>query len=375
MAGRRRATIYLRNGVFYVSYYREGKRIHESTGTPDRKLAEAVRRRRDAEEYLEASELERQVLQALRDPSRRSTVLAAVGATKPVVFQEAVEEYLTHSASYKRPKTIAADRGRLRDFWASTPVKYLSEVTTKIICEYMARRSNAVSPTTLLRFREALHAFFEWAIDRAAYTTTNPVAKVPRPKLVDHDIEYLPLSEIPMAPDAVAGDVIEGVVATAIYAGLRREELCWLTWPDVELDSRLIRVRSKSIGDESWMPKTKKNRTVPVSTKLHPFLLAQKLRHSLWVFPSPEGCRWDPDNLSHRLRAKMSAAGRAWGFLTFRHTFGSLLAQKGLSFEKISNFMGNSPAVVAKHYAQLRPEQGHAEIEFARLDDRAEVSY
>ncbi len=169
--GQRRATIYLRNDVFYVSNYRDGKRIHESTGTPERKLAEAVRRRRDAEDYLKASELEKQVLQALRDPERRPTILAAMGATKPMIFQAAVEEYLTDSASYNRPNTLAADRGRLPDFWAGTSVKYLADLTTKVICEYMARQSKFVSPTTLLRFRVALHAFFEWAIYGAAYAT------------------------------------------------------------------------------------------------------------------------------------------------------------------------------------------------------------
>jgi len=58
----------------------------------------------------------------------------------------------------------------------------------------------------------------------------------------------------------------ESTVATLIYAGLRREEALWLTIDDVDLEKRLIYVRAKSINEEHWQPKTKRNRVVPVSS-------------------------------------------------------------------------------------------------------------
>jgi len=39
----------------------------------------------------------------------------------------------------------------------------------------------------------------------------------------------------------------------------------------------------------------------------------------------------------------------------YRHTFGSLLAQDGVSLDKISAWMGNSPAVCRRHYAEFVP--------------------
>jgi hypothetical protein len=62
-----------------------------------------------------------------------------------------------------------------------------------------------------------------------------------------------------------------------------------------------------------------------------------------------------------------------WTFGIFRHTFGSLLAQKNLSDFKIAGFLGNSPDVVRKHYAELRPEEGHEEVEFAALEKQGET--
>ena len=54
--------------------------------------------------------------------------------------------------------------------------------------------------------------------------------------------------------------VIRAMVATYIYAGLRREEALWLTGEDVDLPKRLIRVRAKTLGEQKWQPKTKRNR-------------------------------------------------------------------------------------------------------------------
>jgi len=45
----------------------------------------------------------------------------------------------------------------------------------------------------------------------------------------------------------------------------------------------------------------------------------------------------------------------------FRHTFGSLLAQDRVSLDKISAWMGNSPEICRRHYAQFVPRDRHDE--------------
>lgn len=58
----------------------------------------------------------------------------------------------------------------------------------------------------------------------------------------------------------------------------------------------------------------------------------------------------------------MRAFGRTHGFGTFRRTFGSQLAQKGLSLYKISQLMGNSEDVCRQHYAAIATGQMQEEI-------------
>jgi len=53
-----------------------------------------------------------------------------------------------------------------------------------------------------------------------------------------------------------------------------------------------------------------------------------------------------------------------WNFLEMRHTFGSQLAQKGVSLAKIAALMGNSPDVARRHYINLSPEEMAVDVEF-----------
>ncbi|MDD1677546.1 MAG: tyrosine-type recombinase/integrase [Methanomicrobiales archaeon] len=146
----------------------------------------------------------------------------------------------------------------------------------------------------------------------------------------------------------------------------------WLTGEDVDLPKRLIRVRAKTVGDQQWQPKTKRNRVVPISDALYAILSEYTPPESgPWFFPSPAGKRWDPDNFSQDLRAVNEAAGLDWSCLDFRHTFGSHLAQKGVSLYKIATLMGNSPEICRRHYAALIPEEMQDVVEFGADEKRA----
>ena len=128
----------------------------------------------------------------------------------------------------------------------------------------------------------------------------------------------------------------------------------------------MIRICAKTVNGKFWEPKTKINRVVPISRTLRTYLdrYSPPDVESKLFFSTPEGCQWDPDNLSRKLRHANEAVGLAWTCLEFRHTFGSQLAMKGESLYKISAIMGNSPEICRKHYAALLPESLISSVEF-----------
>jgi integrase len=296
-------------------------------------------------------------------------VVEAVPAPASGDLAQIREDYAAWSLAHKRPKTILNDTSRLAAFFASVPGKALGEIRTADVERFLTAEAKAgKSPATLLRHREILHAFWRWAV-RQGHVERNVVTEIPRPRLPERDPVFLGLEQVEALLAVVAGTVVEGPVATAVFAGLRREELCWLRWDDLEVDRvpAILRVRAKSVDGESWQPKTKRDRKVPVSPRL--LAVLQRLRESRgkgcgWLFPSPMGCRWDPDNLSRAFRAVSKAKELPWNLLELRHTFGSQLARKGVSLLKIAKLMGNLPAIAARHYINLVPEEMADDVAF-----------
>jgi integrase len=250
-------------------------------------------------------------------------------------------------------------------------------IATAQIVEFVsgqvARRG--LAPKTANRYREILTRLFNWAVEQKGIRIPgdrNPASKVERYRESAPNIRFLTLKQIDEQLDALTDNLkMQAMVATLIYAGLRREELLWLTHDDLDLSAGkhgLIRVRAKELHDEAWEPKTKKNRAVPISSRLRHYLDKWRLKtekgKGAWLFPSPAGKRWDPDNFSQDLRAINQDTKLPWGCLDFRHTFGSHLAMKGESLYKISKLMGNSPEICSRHYAALIPEEMGDSVEF-----------
>jgi integrase len=251
----------------------------------------------------------------------------------------------------------------------------LEEITTSQIADFIREsvQRYGLQSKTANRYREVLHRLFSWAMDEGGVRMpgdVNPVDKVKRYKESAPQIRFLSLEQIEQQLDVLKEHpVLHVLVAVYIYAGLRREEALWLTAEDVDLNAGkhgIIRVQAKTVAGEAWQPKTKVNRVVPISKALRAFFDHYQRPEvpGCWYFPSPRGKRWDANNFSETLRRINRAAGFPWSSLTFRHTFGTLLAVKGESLYKISALMGNSPDICRRHYATLIPEALIQSVEF-----------
>jgi len=251
------------------------------------------------------------------------------------------------------------------------------EISTSTISEFIADRVKArgLAPKTANRYREVIAKVFNWAMetDRVRLPLDrNPAAKVVRYRESAPEIRYLTLDQIAKQLDALTSrPLLRAMVATLIYAGVRREELLWLQVDDrvggsPQSPNGLLRIQAKTVGGESWQPKTRKNRAVPMSRDLRRELDTWTPARSggCWLFPSPQGCRWNVDNFSQALAKANAAAGLPWTCLDFRHTFGSHLAQRGVSLFQIATLMGNSPEICRRHYAAILPEELGLVVEF-----------
>ena len=377
------ASIYKRGKVWWIHYHVAGKSVCRSLNTTKQRVAE------DKKKRLEGL----QVTDQLVKPS----------SIKIVPFLQAFCEFLLATQTRKGAKN---DLSYLRQFFGPAcqalefgsrvpqkyrnakrempkvvdklskihvPVSQLEQVSCEMISCFIQDRivSDGIAPKTANRLRGVLHRMFNYAIEQHGYICPdkryrNPVKGVRRMREQAPTITWLKADDIDEQLEVLEEHPqLRAMVAVYILAGIRREAGIWLRTEDVDMKNRIIHVQAKEVAGVFWEPKTKRNRSVPISTRLFKILSKYKLpKASTWFFPRPTGNRWDPDHFSQKLRVINKEAGLTWSCLDFRHTFGSHLAQKGESLYKIAVLMGNSPEICRRHYAALLPHELRDEVEF-----------
>jgi integrase len=208
------------------------------------------------------------------------------------------------------------------------------------------------------RARAACSRFYRWAV-RSGAVLENPFAGLGNlPESHPAAIVYLTRKERDTVLKACE-PMRDGLAAwLALYAGLRRSEVARCVWSDVALDRGRLAVPAGKTG---------RRRVVPLAAALTERLSQAPKRRGRLVPWSTELAEWryQARCLLVALRgACPKVPGQRIGWNAFRHTFGSLLAQAGVSLDKISAWMGNSPTVCRRHYAEFVPRDSRdAEID------------
>jgi integrase len=158
------------------------------------------------------------------------------------------------------------------------------------------------------------------------------------------------------------------LIRVAAYAGLRRGELLALRWRDIDFEgSALTIARAMSAGVESTT-KSGRVRRVPLADQAAAALDRVSRRGHYTtpgdlVFCNVFGRPLDGSALRRRFRRAQVAAGvRPLRFHDLRHTFGSLLASRGVDVVTIQKAMGHSALSTTSRYLHARPASEQAQV-------------
>ena len=285
---------------------------------------------------------------------RRMAKLEEPGAKQPKPISEAIEAFHT-SAGDLALSTRTKYRRVLRYFEAlagSRGLRSMDEIGVEDIDAYRASRT--ICGVTWLKELEILRQFFQFCIARK-WAEDNAAAGVEKPKnLKPSEVEPYTRDEVVRILAACEGmgrGPYERLRARATvlllrYTALRIADVALLARDRVRGGE--INVRTMKTGQCVWLP-------------IHP-----ELQAALDILPVPRGGDggyffWSGNGAKdsmvraaeRTLTAVFAAADVAHAHAhRFRHTLATELLEQGWTYEDVAEVLGNSAAIVRKHYAK-----------------------
>jgi integrase len=344
-----------RPGCYFVEWWEGVKRRRQVAGQTPSEAAEAQRRKRNE---LVGEAIFGGKGAAPKPPEAPLTLLT-----------DATEMFLQHVRVHSpdKPRTVRRYAAVLDHVNRILGRKtFVEAIARPDIDDYKAARSTEssaqhknrrIAPRTINYEIAVLRTFFYFLIRERNLRIDNPCAKFkhlkdPRAKAKRRPPTYRQeeIDRIFAQCDAAE----KAAFATLLLTGLRDEELCFLTWADVDLanaDDATVRVSGE--GKPGFSPKDYEERVLPIPSELAA-LLGKLTRNATWVFPTSTGNR--QTHLLRRLKEIAEAAKVANATLhKFRHTYATRLLESGCDIVTVQKLMGHSDIETTRQY--LDPDE------------------
>ena len=290
--------IYRRGQTWWADFTRGGERLRQSLGTRDRSEAERV-----------AKVLARAIspVRVVAPPPLVSKPRGSKANGTPSVRQ-VLRRWLSYQEPRRKPNSLHAYRIVVKRFSMVWGDLRADEVTRERIEEFQETALQlGLSPRTINHQLGLAIAALRWAHERDLVDTPPPHWKRLHVR-GSRSRKYLTTTEMAKLFRSLKKPTfsrLTPVVMLAAYAGLRRGEIIWLEWSDVDLDEGWLHVRAK----RGWSPKTNASeRSIPLTEELLAYLKGPR-PSDRWVAPFGRGAQWNRRHLGINIRRLFKSAG------------------------------------------------------------------
>jgi len=305
---------------------------------------------------------------------------------KAVTFEAFSRDYLkyveTNLSAGRREHVENVNRIALVPFFGT---RYLKDITPKLVEDFKTEKARTLKASSVNEYLSVLKAMLNLAV-KWEHIRDNPIKQVKRLKVDATEPPHLSVEEATRLQDACREDRdLYTFTALGLNTGMRVGEIVNLTWADVDLRRRIVKVRpkAKAEGVKAWRVKTGDLRDIPVNDFLDG-VLSRHPRHiaSPYVLHHQNGTPYTEKFMGRPIERAGKRAGLSVHVHPhlLRHTFGTALAANGVDIETIRRLMGHADIHMTMRYLHAAPDRMKGAVEtlaFGRpiaqnLDSRAD---
>jgi site-specific recombinase XerD len=324
---------------YQIVFFTNGKRTTRSTRTTNEKEA-----RRILFEFQNSLNNPQQEI--IQQPTKNNSPLLSI-------FKE---EYLEFTRSTKSKKYVNTIASSFKQFIAFCGDKNLDEIDTRTIDKFITVTFSRTQRGAHQYYR-TLKAIFNKAI-AWDYISVNPFTKVKFPKISKSFPAFISEDELLIILANTPYQYLKDIFTVGFYTGLRLGELINMQWNWINFFQSQITVKCTN----DFQTKSKKERIVPMSEKVKSVLI-NRFNLALHqpgevVFYRIKGRQLHQETISKQFKdgVRKSNMNEKIHFHSLRHSFASLLAQKGVSLYIVKELLGHEDLSTTQIYSHLQQQ-------------------
>jgi len=313
------------SNIWWISVKTAQKRIRQSTGTENKKLAEKIHAK---------------IVTEIQEDRYFETA-----KSKRITFKVMTEKYI---ANYEKSRDCHTLKRLLPAFGHLT----LFDITSDLVSDYRGERLKTVKPATVYQELSLMRRMFNVARREWKWTRVNPIADLSFAVGNKNARErwLTPEDEQRLLNCATNPVWLRSLLVFALHTGMRKGEILNLQWKDANFIRKIVTVLKSKNGEK---------RSIPMSKTLCKTLQDIKVRDiSGRVFPISDR------SLREAFKTALDKAGiENFRIHDLRHTFATRLVQNGVDLYKVKELLGHKTIAMTMRYAHHYPESLRASVE------------
>lgn len=238
--------------------------------------------------------------------------------------------------------------------------KAISEIARKDLdAVKQAHINTGINPATVRGRMSVLRAVINWCAEKGFIDQVPIFPKLP-PAHYEHFIPPTP-SELAKICEVAPPHILR-VIYLGSQLGIRvgKSELFKMTWGDVDIDRRVVRVRAaKKRPDQPW-------REVPIKESLVPVLTEWKRTDDaagIEFLINYRGKKVTTIQTAWRTMLRNAGFTRRIRPYDLRHSFGTEAIAAGYDVGTVAQIMGNDPKILLAHYQHVSDKRKREAVE------------
>lgn len=350
-----------RSKYYQIVYFVNGKRTTLSTKTTNK---------REAHQFLEefssrqsGEEFPKEVTDnnSSEVPSSVPVSISQLTTDKNnLTLSKFKEEYLEYCKPVKSKKYIDSIEFSFKQFISFSSNRLLIEIDIRTVDKFIHSTFTRTQRGAHLYYR-SLKAAFTKAVEWN-YIPVNPFTKVKFPKLSKTFPVFISEDELLIILANTPHQHLKDIFTVAFYTGLRLSELINMQWNWIDFLQSAGGGQITVKCTNEFLTKSKKERIVPMSEKVRAVLFRRFNSNSHYpgevVFYNVKGKILYHDLVSKQFKkiVRKSNLSEKIHFHTLRHSFASLLVQRGVSLYVVKELLGHEDLATTQIYSHLQKQ-------------------